>query len=112
VGVTVLRQDGYIRVQGRCCEISETGLGIVVCEDLAALIDGEMVILDFSLPSFSSCSISIRALVRHRSGSRLGFELIAGAPGHREYSRSSFGQGLEEQTSLYIFSAQRTNHIN
>jgi hypothetical protein len=62
--VTVLRQDGYVRLQGRCHEIAEAGLGGVIS---TALVAGEVVSLEFSIPDVPQPLI-LRAVVRHRAG--------------------------------------------
>jgi len=95
VGVTVLRNDGYLRVQGRCCELAEAGLGVIIPEQLAALIVSEMVIVDLSLPGLCR-PFSIRAIVRSRIGPRHGLEFVGAVPGHRE-SILSFCRSLQER---------------
>jgi len=78
--VTVLRQDGYVRLHGRCHEIAEAGLGGVIS---TALVSGEVVSLEFSLPDVPQ-PLALRAVVRHRAGVVHGFEFIGLSPEQRE----------------------------
>jgi len=78
--VTVLRQEGYSRLQGRCHEIAEAGLGGAIS---TALVAGEVVSLEFSIPDMSE-PLVLRAVVRHRAGLVYGFEFIALSPEQRE----------------------------
>ena len=78
--VTVLRQDGYVRLQGRCHEIAEAGLGGVIS---TALVAGEVVSLEFSIPDVPQ-PLVLRAVVRHRAGLVHGFEFIGLSPEQRE----------------------------
>jgi thymidylate synthase ThyX len=77
--VRVLGQDGYIRIHGRCFEISETGLGAVITSEFSA---GEMVSLEFSIPDVAD--LVLRAVVRHRMGFLHGFEFVGLLPEQRE----------------------------
>jgi hypothetical protein len=77
--VTVLRPDGYVRLQGRCHEIAEAGLGGVIS---TALVAGEVVSLEFSIPDVPQPLI-LRAVVRHRAGFVHGFEFIGPSPEQR-----------------------------
>ena len=74
-------------------------MGVLIPQDLITLNPAETVMLDFSLPGLSRCAISTRAVVRHRSGSRHGFELIGAVPGQRE-SILTFCRSVQEQTRL------------
>ena len=95
LGVTVHRNDGDLRVQGRCCELAEAGLCVIIPEQLLTLIIGEMVILDLSLPGLR-CHLTIRAIVRNRVGQRHGVEFMGSIPAHRE-SILTFCRGLHTQ---------------
>lgn len=77
--VRVLGQDGYIRIHGRCFEISETGLGAVITSEFGA---GEMVSLEFAIPDVGD--MVLRAVVRHRMGFLHGFEFVGILPEQRE----------------------------
>ena len=78
--VTVLRQDGYVQLQGRCHEIAEAGLGGVIS---TALVAGEVVSLEFSIPDVPQ-PLVLRAVVRHRAGFVHGFESTGLSPDQRE----------------------------
>jgi PilZ domain-containing protein len=78
--VTVLRQDGYVQLQGRCHEIAEAGLGGVIS---TALVAGEVVSLEFSIPDVPQ-PLVLRAVVRHRAGFVHGFEFIGLSPEERD----------------------------
>jgi hypothetical protein len=78
--VTVLRSEGYVRLQGRCHEIAEAGLGGVIS---TALVSGEVVSLEFSVPDQPQPMV-LRAVVRHRAGFVHGFEFIGLSPEQRE----------------------------
>src|SRR5882724_4128964 len=79
--VAVLRQDGYVRLQGRCHEIAEAGLGGVTS---TALVSGEVVSLEFSIPDAPQPLI-LRAVVRHRAGFVHGFEFIGLSAEQRDF---------------------------
>ena len=78
--VAVLRPEGYVRLQGRCHEIAEGGLGGVIS---TALVSGEVVSLEFSIPDVPQ-PLALRAVVRHRAGFVHGFEFIGLSPEQRE----------------------------
>jgi hypothetical protein len=78
--VTVLRQDGYVRLQGRCHEIAQAGLGGVIS---TALVAGEVVSLEFFIPDVPQ-PLVLRAVVRHRAGFVHGFEFIGPSPEQRD----------------------------
>ncbi len=71
----VLGQEGYVRVHGRCTEISESGLGAVTSAELTT---GEIVALELPLPGGDD--MDLRAVVRHRMGFLHGFEFISLLP--------------------------------
>lgn len=73
--VRVLAQDGYVRIHGRCTEISPAGLGAVTSAELAP---GEIVALELALPQISP--MELRAVVRHRMGFLHGFEFVSLLP--------------------------------
>ena len=95
LSVTVLRDDGYLRVRGRCCELAEGGLGVIIPIPLVALIMGEMVMLDLCLPGLD-CQLTVRGIVRNRAGERYGLEFVSAIPGHRE-SILTFCRSLEKR---------------
>ncbi len=73
--VSVLGQEGYVRVHGRCTEISELGLGAVTSAELTS---GEIVSLELPIPGGND--MNLRAVVRHRMGFLHGFEFISLLP--------------------------------
>jgi len=81
--VRVLGQEGYLRVHGRCTEISEGGLGAVTTAELAA---GEIVSLEVPLPERGT--LEVRAVVRHRMGFLHGFEFISLPPAQADVLRT------------------------
>src|SRR5207302_9333092 len=78
--VTVLRQDGYVQLQGRCHEIAEAGLGGVIS---TALVAGEVVSLEVSILDVPE-PLVLRAVVRHRSGFAHGSEYIMSSAEQRD----------------------------
>ena len=68
------------RLKARSVDISESGLACRLPEDLA---DGQPVMLEFVLPMCPEV-FKVQAVVRHRRGSRHGFEFISLAPNHKE----------------------------
>ncbi|HKS73723.1 MAG TPA: PilZ domain-containing protein [Terriglobales bacterium] len=70
--VRVLGQDGYVRIHGRCTEISQAGLGAVTSTELGP---GEIVALELALPD--AAPMELRAVVRHRMGFLHGFEFVS-----------------------------------
>ncbi len=85
--VRVLAERGYVRVHGRCTEISDSGLGAVTSAELNS---GEIVSLELPLPGGDA--MDLRAVVRHRMGFLHGFEFISLLPAQadrlREFCRS------------------------
>lgn len=68
------------RFKARSVDISESGLACRLPEDL---LDGQGVMLEFALPLCPE-SFKVQAQVRHRRGSRHGFEFVNLAPQYRE----------------------------
>lgn len=60
------------RFKARSVDISESGLACRLPEDL---LDGQAVMLEFALPLCPE-SFKVQAVVRHRRGSRHGFEFV------------------------------------
>jgi c-di-GMP-binding flagellar brake protein YcgR len=60
------------RFKARSVDISESGLACRLPEDL---LDGQAVMLEFALPMVPE-SFKVQAIVRHRCGSRHGFEFV------------------------------------
>jgi c-di-GMP-binding flagellar brake protein YcgR len=72
VKVTVLGDDGYAELQGRCGDLGEGGFGAVLNAELSA---GEVISLEFTLPEGDALS-EVRAIVRYRKGLVHGFEFL------------------------------------
>ena len=70
--VTVLRDDGYAELQGRCGDLGEGGFGAVLNAELSP---GEVISLDFTLPQ-GEALLEVRAIVRYRKGLVHGFEFL------------------------------------
>jgi hypothetical protein len=84
ITVRVLGHEGYLRVHGRCFEITESGLGAVITSELTP---GEMTTLEFCLPEQSD-PLVLRAVVRHRIGFLHGFEFVGIGPTEQERIRN------------------------
>ena len=89
--VRLLAQEGYVRVHGRCTEMSVSGLGAVTTAELAP---GEIVSLTLPIPE--GAEMELRAVVRHRMGFLHGFEFVSVLPEQLEHLRA-FCQSLIEQ---------------
>ena len=72
----VLGQDGYVRIHGRCFELSEAGMGAVTSSEIAV---GEMASAELSIMD-SPEPIAVSVVVRHRMGYRLGCEFVGLQP--------------------------------
>ncbi len=68
------------RFKAKSVDISESGLACRLPEDLP---DGQAVMLEFALPMCPE-TFKVQAVVRHRRGSRHGFEFVNLAPQYRE----------------------------
>ncbi|HYX70617.1 MAG TPA: PilZ domain-containing protein [Terriglobales bacterium] len=68
------------RFKARSVDISESGLSCRLPEDL---LDGQAVMLEFALPMVAE-SFKVQAVVRHRRGSRHGFEFVNLAPQYKQ----------------------------
>ncbi len=68
------------RLKARSVDISESGLACRLPEDLA---DGQPVTLEFALPMCPEV-FKVPAVVRHRRGSRHGFEFLSLDAKHKE----------------------------
>lgn len=65
--------QGAVRsFSGQCRDFSDSGIGTEIAAELQA---GEIVSLELGLPS--SVPVVLAARVRHRTGSRVGFEFLA-----------------------------------
>ncbi len=69
---SVLREDGYLEIQGRCGDLGHGGMGTVFTAEIAK---GEVLSLEFQLPADDKV-ISVRAIVRYRKGFVHGLEFL------------------------------------
>jgi hypothetical protein len=72
----VLEKDGYVRIHGRCFELSEAGMGAVTSSEIAV---GEMASAELSIMD-SPEPIAVSVVVRHRMGYRHGCEFVGLQP--------------------------------
>jgi len=72
----VLEKDGYVRIHGRCFELSEAGMGAVTSSEIAV---GEMASAELSIMD-SPDPIAVSVVVRHRMGYRHGCEFVGLQP--------------------------------
>jgi hypothetical protein len=86
VTVSHLSGDLFQKIEGRCKDLSEAGIGILLATELE---DGEVTGLSFCLPG-SADPWEVRAVVRHRRGYHYGFEFLALSDGQRSTLRSHF----------------------
>ena len=90
VTVSYLLGNHYQKIEGRCRDLSEAGIGILLAAELSA---GEVAGLNFSLPG-SVLSWEVRAVVRYRRGYHYGFEFLALTLDHQASLNNCFN-GLE-----------------
>ncbi len=76
----------YVKIEGRCRDLSEAGIGILLPTELAS---GEVAGVSFCLPG-SSVAWDLRAVVRHRRGYHYGFEFLALADEQRTELKNYF----------------------
>jgi c-di-GMP-binding flagellar brake protein YcgR len=88
-----LRENGYFAVQGRCSDIGEGGMGVVLTSPVQP---GEVLALEFRFPN-SEEVISIRAIVRYRNGFAHGLEFLGVTPGQQS-AINGFCAALENPT--------------
>lgn len=69
---TVLREQGYLDIQGRCGDIARGGMGAVLTEEAAK---GEVLTLECQLAP-SAEPLIVRAIVRYRKGFVHGLEFL------------------------------------
>ena len=73
VMTSVFAGTQYQKLEGRCRDLSEAGMGVLLAAELPM---GEVVSLNFSLPG-STDNWEIRAVLRHRRGFHYGFEFLS-----------------------------------
>jgi hypothetical protein len=86
---TVLRDNGYLEIQGRCGDIGHGGMGAVFTTELA---EGEVVSLEFRLSAKGEPFV-IRSIVRYRRGFGHGLEFL-GLSGEQQAAIDAFCAGL------------------
>jgi hypothetical protein len=69
---TVLKEDGYVEIQGRCGDIGHGGMGTVLTAEVP---QGEVVSLEFRLPTYREPMV-VRSIVRYRKGFVHGLEFL------------------------------------
>jgi PilZ domain len=69
---TVLREEGYAELQGRCGDIGRGGIGAVFT---AECVKGEVISLEFLLPPGTE-PLCLRSIVRYRRGFLHGLEFL------------------------------------
>ncbi|MGA6982676.1 MAG: PilZ domain-containing protein [Candidatus Sulfotelmatobacter sp.] len=73
VTVSHLTGNLFEKIEGRCKDLSEAGIGILLATELE---NGEVTGLSFLLPG-SADPWELRAVVRHRRGYHYGFEFLS-----------------------------------
>lgn len=73
VSVNHLLGNHYQKIEGRCKDVSEAGIGILLAAELNV---GEVASLAFSL-SAAAVPWELRAVVRYRRGYHYGFEFLS-----------------------------------
>jgi c-di-GMP-binding flagellar brake protein YcgR len=80
VTATYLAGSQFRKFEGRCSDLSESGLGMLLATDISA---GEVVGMSFSFPG-STTGWELRAVVRYRRGYHYGFEFLSLTTEQRE----------------------------
>jgi hypothetical protein len=83
VTATVLRPAGYVTIEGRCTELAEGGLGLMLSADIAS---GEIVSLQLGIPTLKE-PLTLRAVVRRRNRLAYGLEFVSILAEHLEAIR-------------------------
>jgi hypothetical protein len=86
VTVSHLSGNQFQKIEGRCRDLSEAGIGVLLANELKS---GEVAGLLFSLPK-SSDPWEVRAVVRHRRGYHYGFEFLSLTEHQRAALRNHF----------------------
>jgi len=89
VKASVLREDGYKEIQGRCGDIGHGGMGTVLSAEVAK---GEVISLQFSLGDQSE-TLVVRAIVRYHRGFVHGLEFL-GITSEQQSTIDVFCSGL------------------
>ena len=86
---TVLREDGYLEIEGRCGDIGRGGMGTVLTSEIAK---GEVVAVEFHLPEQAEL-FQVRAIVRYCKGFVHGLEFL-GLSREQQATIDRFCEGL------------------
>lgn len=86
VQVQVFRDGALSSAWGRSSEMGEDGMSGTLTGELEP---GEVVSIEFTLPH-SREPMKVRAVVRHRTGYRYGFEFLTVTDAQREQMRRTF----------------------
>ena len=89
VKAKVLRAEGYVEILGRCSDVGQGGMGIVLTAEVPS---GEVLSLEFQLPNRSEASL-VRAIVRYRKGFIHGVEFLGLSP-EQQATIDAFCEGL------------------
>jgi CheY-like chemotaxis protein len=84
VGIKILRRGVSTSLLGNSVDLSEAGIGVALTE--GELIAGEIVSVEFSLPT-SKHKLRIYATVRHRKENHYGIQFVDVEPEHRQAIR-------------------------
>jgi c-di-GMP-binding flagellar brake protein YcgR len=90
---TLLREDGYVEIRGRCGDIGHGGMGAVFTAEVPK---GEVVSLEFRF-SASGEPMVIRSIVRYRRGFGHGLEFM-GLSAEQQQAIDAFCEGLAPST--------------
>jgi hypothetical protein len=72
VQASLLKENGYLQLSGRCGDLGHGGMGAVLTAEVAK---DEVVSLEFGLPG-SPAPLVVRAIVRFSKGLLHGFEFL------------------------------------
>ena len=70
VRATVLQEQGYVEIEGRCGDLGRGGMGTVLTAEIAK---GEVISLTFAL---AATTLVVRSIVRYRKGFLHGLEFL------------------------------------
>ena len=89
IKATLLREEGYLEIQGRCSDIGQGGMGTVLTTEVPK---GEVLSLQFQLPGCEK-ELVVSAAVRYRKGFVHGMEFL-GLSAEQESGINQFCEGL------------------
>jgi len=76
LNASLLRENGYLQLSGRCGDLGHGGMGAVLTAEVAK---DEVLSLGFSLPGLPG-PLVVRAIVRYAKGLLHGFEFLGLSP--------------------------------